>query len=419
MVAGMIAQAQAKVTSAYNANKEGKYEAAKGFIDEALTDPKATEKEKFWRYRGDIYMNIALDSTLSTKYPESLIESLKSYKSAIEKKTDYSDEISNMLLKGFDLSQRKYIKLYDNKRFCDALSQIEICKRIVDLNSNLNSKSEGAFILNEAKKSISENLQSISNLCISEQISELVKINRHQDALDLIKKEKQLNPSNIDLLTFESDIYLSLGKYEDATKPLEELIKSAPNNIVYHNILGNLYQKIDEFSNDAVIVSRILKKGDSKSYVDSMLTKYNVELTKSNNDYYYKNSNKILNITFVNDKINIMKSENLSDQIFSERAAEQYSISINIDSTNYDAHYNLGAQLYNQAQEKFVKCNSIPSTDKAGYDACNVEKKLLYLKSAEHFKVCFEQDNKNSSLKQILKETYLKGGEREKSNLYK
>ena len=87
MVAGMIAQAQAKVTSAYNANKEGKYEAAKGFIDEALSDPKATEKEKFWRYRGDIYMNIACDSMLSAKYPQSINESLKCYKEAIEKKT--------------------------------------------------------------------------------------------------------------------------------------------------------------------------------------------------------------------------------------------------------------------------------------------------------------------------------------------
>ncbi len=364
-------------------------------------------------------MNIALDSVLSAKYPESLIESLKSYKNAIEKKTDYSDEISNMLYKGFDLSQSEYIKYYDNKRFCDALFQIQNCKTIVDLNSNLNSKSEGWFILNEAKKSISENLQSISNLCISEQINTLVKNNRHQEALDLINKEKNLNPSNIDLLTFESDIYLSLGRYEDASKPLEELIKSTPNNIVYHNILGNLYQKIDEISNDAVIVSRIFKKGDSKAYVDSMLTKYNVELNKSNDQYSYKNAEKILNITFVNDKISIVKSENLSDQVFSERAAEQYRISLKIDSTNYDAHYNLGAQLYNQAQEKFVKCNSIPSTDKASYDTCNIEKKTLYLKSAEHFKVCFEQDNKNSSLKQILKETYLKGGEREKSNLYK
>lgn len=58
LVAGMVAQAQPKVTSAYNANKEGKFEAAKGYIDEALVDPKATEKEKFWRYRGNIYSNI-------------------------------------------------------------------------------------------------------------------------------------------------------------------------------------------------------------------------------------------------------------------------------------------------------------------------------------------------------------------------
>ena len=47
MATGWMAQAQPKVTSAYNANKDGKFEDAKQYIDEAMTDPKATEKEKY------------------------------------------------------------------------------------------------------------------------------------------------------------------------------------------------------------------------------------------------------------------------------------------------------------------------------------------------------------------------------------
>ncbi|MBM3429244.1 MAG: hypothetical protein FJX95_10730, partial [Bacteroidetes bacterium] len=99
LVTGMVAQAQPKVTSAYNANKEGKFEDAKGYIDEALTDPKATEKEKFWRYRGNIYANIVKDSVLFAKYPDAFNICLESFKKQIEidKRKDYLQDVAQEL----------------------------------------------------------------------------------------------------------------------------------------------------------------------------------------------------------------------------------------------------------------------------------------------------------------------------------
>ena len=51
--------AQADVTSAYMANKDGDYEKAAEYIEKALGNQKAIAKEKTWRYRGQIYLNIA------------------------------------------------------------------------------------------------------------------------------------------------------------------------------------------------------------------------------------------------------------------------------------------------------------------------------------------------------------------------
>ena len=64
IAAASVAVAQKQVVSAYNANKSGDYKAAAGYIEEAITIEKAALKDKTWRYRGEIYLNIANDSAL-------------------------------------------------------------------------------------------------------------------------------------------------------------------------------------------------------------------------------------------------------------------------------------------------------------------------------------------------------------------
>ena len=63
---------QKQVVSAFNANKSGDFSSAATYIDEAITLEKAAIKDKTWRYRGEIYLNIAQDSVLSRAYPQAL-----------------------------------------------------------------------------------------------------------------------------------------------------------------------------------------------------------------------------------------------------------------------------------------------------------------------------------------------------------
>ena len=84
LAAGLQAWAQKEVVSAYNANKEGDYAAAATYIEQAITNPKANVKNKTWRYRGDIYLNISRDSAMFAVYPNALSLAKESFMKARE-----------------------------------------------------------------------------------------------------------------------------------------------------------------------------------------------------------------------------------------------------------------------------------------------------------------------------------------------
>ena len=86
---------QKEVVSAYNANKDGDYRAASTYIEQAILIEKSKTKEKTWRYRGNIYLNISSDSSLAIEYPNALRTAMESFLKAKEfdVKGRYEDEI--------------------------------------------------------------------------------------------------------------------------------------------------------------------------------------------------------------------------------------------------------------------------------------------------------------------------------------
>jgi len=86
---------QKEVVSAYNANKDGDYRAASTYIEQAIIVEKSNTKEKTWRYRGNIYLNISRDTTLAMEFPNALRTAMESFLKAQEYdvKGRYEDEI--------------------------------------------------------------------------------------------------------------------------------------------------------------------------------------------------------------------------------------------------------------------------------------------------------------------------------------
>ena len=94
--------AQKNVVSAYNAQQKGNLVEAAGYIEKALLNEKAIIKEKTWRYRGDIYTNIAADSALFSVHQDALILAMKSYTKAdeLDVKMRYEQERTLQLARG-------------------------------------------------------------------------------------------------------------------------------------------------------------------------------------------------------------------------------------------------------------------------------------------------------------------------------
>ena len=90
---------QKEVVSAYNANKEGDFASAATYIEQAIQNPKANVKNKTWRYRGEIYLNISKDTVLFAAYPDALTKSKDSYMKAKEFHQTMEDYVVTQVVK--------------------------------------------------------------------------------------------------------------------------------------------------------------------------------------------------------------------------------------------------------------------------------------------------------------------------------
>ena len=361
LVAGMVAQAQPKVTSAYNANKEGKFEDAKGYIDEALTDPKATEKEKFWRYRGNIYANIVKDSVLFAKYPDALNICLESFKKQIEidKRKDYLQDVAQELdiIKATvgQRAEKKY-KANDLGGAGDLflnIAQVSAVYGVVDTAFFYNAAfcHHKAKMYDKAKVEYNTCIQNKYNLRESYLgISDiLIAEGKKSEAVTFLSDARKSFPKDAELLRAEVNIYIEDKDYKKAQDVLKALSDTDPNNESVWFVLG-------------------------------------VTFEKENNPAEAENS---------------------------------YLKALAIKPDYFDAAYNAGALYYNKAVEKNKECDAIPMNQADKFNACKSELKPMFLKAAEYFEICYKQDSNDAQLKQALKECYLKGGQKEKANQYR
>jgi tetratricopeptide (TPR) repeat protein len=93
-------------------------------------------------------------------------------------------------------------------------------------------------------------------------------------------------------------------------------------------------------------------------------------------------------------------------------AEKVYNRALELNPTYFDAHYNLAVMYYNQGIDKSKM--EIPLKEVAKYDAWKVEKKLLFQKAADHFRVCYDQNRQDTKVKKVLAECYGKSDQQSK-----
>lgn len=347
--------AQKDVTNAYNANKNGDFEAAVGYIEKAIQDGEAAAKEKTWRYRGEIYRNIANDKNFASRFPDAINKSVESYLKAMELDTrkDYIAENREALAQLQIMLQDKGSKLYDAKDFCGAADMFGFTAKISESFSLFDTtmlyynamcldfcgKHEEALA---GYKKVAKT--GYMDVTVSINISEVLqKMNRTDEAKNEIAAARKRNPNNGELLVSEVNFLLADQKYNEAFDVLKKLTTDNPNNETYWFVFGVTCEKLGK----------------------------------------------------------------MDEQI------KAYQKALEIKPDYFDAAFNLGAAIYNQGVEKYKECDAIPPRETARYDACVAETNDIFGRSIGHLEKAFTLKPTDTDIINALKEAYVRVGNME------
>jgi tetratricopeptide (TPR) repeat protein len=219
---------QKEVVSAYNANKDGDYRAASTYIEQAILVEKSKTKDKTWRYRGEIYLNISRDSSLDIEYPNALRLAMESYLKAQEFdiKERYVDEIRIGLAQVQLAANSSGITHYNDTSF-DLAAEVARTFDIVDTMAIYNAalcyeKADLMELAIERYKECAEIEYQVPNVFLF--ISTLYRsAENDEEALKVLQEARISYPREQSLIIEELNIYLTNKDFERADLIRERL----------------------------------------------------------------------------------------------------------------------------------------------------------------------------------------------------
>ena len=247
---------QKEVVSAYNANKEGDFATAATYIEQAIQNPKANVKNKTWRYRGEIYLNISKDSALFAAYPDALVRAKDSYMKAqeLDSKGSYASEIQVGLGQVQMAASNAGIGNYNTGNFgaagafCDLGAEIaqafEATDTMAIYNSALCYEKAGEVDLAVARYRACADIEyQVPNVFLF--ISNLYRENgREAEALETLAEARGLYPREQSLIIEELNIYLTNEEFDKAKENLALAAEQDPTNEILWFSLGSVLDNL-------------------------------------------------------------------------------------------------------------------------------------------------------------------------------
>lgn len=251
-----VLTAQKDVVSAYNANVDGDYLKAAEFIDKAIEDPKANIKEKTWRYRGNIYTNLASDSVLYAQVPDALERAAMSLAKAdeLDEKQRYASERKADVARGASIAGNAGISYFNSGVYGRAgelfVTAAEMTQMLgaVDTMAIFNS----ALCFEKANQNDRAIEQYMLCGTYGYQVPEvfLFVANIHKmegdtaKALTTLQNARQDFPREQALIIEELNIYLVAGEFERAKENLMLAAEQDPTNEILWFSLGSVYDNL-------------------------------------------------------------------------------------------------------------------------------------------------------------------------------
>ena len=271
--------AQKEVVSAYNANKEGDYATAASYIEQAIENPKANVKNKTWRYRGEIYLNISKDSTLFAAFPDALTIAKDSYMKAkeLDTKESYAQECQIGLGQVQMAASNAGITQYNTGDFgraggffdlsAEIASAFEATDTMALYNSALCYEKAGNVELAVARYQACADIQyQVPNVFLF--ISNLYRTAGQEDlALQTLAEARKAYPREQSLIIEELNIYLTNEEFDKAKENLALAAEQDPTNEILWFSLGSV---LDNLGNAEEAIEAYLKALEVKAdYFDA------------------------------------------------------------------------------------------------------------------------------------------------------
>jgi len=271
--------AQKEVVSAYNANKEGDYATAASYIEQAIENPKANVKNKTWRYRGEIYLNISKDSTLFAAFPDALTIAKDSYMKAkeLDTKGSYAQECQIGLGQVQMAASNAGIAQYNTGDFgraggffdlsAEIASAFEATDTMALYNSALCYEKAGNVALAVARYQACADIQyQVPNVFLF--ISNLYRTSGQEDlALQTLADARKAYPREQSLIIEELNIYLTNEEFDKAKENLTLAAEQDPTNEILWFSLGSV---LDNLGNAEEAIEAYLKALEVKAdYFDA------------------------------------------------------------------------------------------------------------------------------------------------------
>ena len=255
---------QKEVVSAYNANKDGDYRAASTYIEQAILIDKSNTKDKTWRYRGEIYLNISRDTSMTMEYPNALRISMESYLKATELdlKGRYEDEIKLGLAQVQLGANGKGISYYNTTSFDLAASSFDLAAEvartfdIVDTMAVYNAalcyeKADMTDMAIERYRDCADIKYQVPNVFLF--ISTLYRnSDNDEEALKVLQEARVAYPREQSLIIEELNIYLTNQDFERAKANLELAAEQDPTNEILWFSLGSVFDNLGNYE-EAII----------------------------------------------------------------------------------------------------------------------------------------------------------------------
>lgn len=352
---------QKEVVSAYNANKEGDFATAATYIEQAIQNPKANVKNKTWRYRGEIYLNISKDSALFAAYPDALVRAKDSYMKAqeLDSKGSYASEIQVGLGQVQMAASNAGIGNYNTGNFgaagaffdlgAEIAQAFEATDTMAIYNSALCYEKAGEVDLAVARYRACADIEyQVPNVFLF--ISNLYRENgREVEALETLAEARALYPREQSLIIEELNIYLTNEEFDKAKENLALAAEQDPTNEILWFSLGSV---LDNLGN-------------------------------------------------------------------AEEAIEAYKKALEIKADYFDANYNLGALYFNQAVQGINAANDMwkPRMTKAESDAqkqMENDAKSLFETAKPYLEAAHATDANDLETMRSLRDIYTRTGDDDK-----